>query len=177
MEGTESAVPPAPPPVVEPTQVIEPQPLQGIPLPPAVLLLAVLTLAAFVAGLVRAGPSFKLAIDYERGQRELTVGQPMRAVVHLVPVARAYPKNKEVRIALATAFLDANDPRGAVRVLRTFEGQDVSDEESAKLDALVGRIERLAPPEKPDAATHKAGKQNKGARVPATQNQGAPLPE
>jgi thioredoxin-like negative regulator of GroEL len=116
-------------------------------MPPWVAVLMVFIAAAFIFGIARSGPSFKAGIEYERGQKALEAGNAKTAVDQLSKVEKQFPENKEVRMNLIRAYLAANDPENAARILNTFEGEHVEEKEGQELNDLEFQIGQKLPPD------------------------------
>jgi thioredoxin-like negative regulator of GroEL len=112
-------------------------PLEKIPYPPFVKVLAALTLIAFIVGLVRAPRAIALGIDNERGKRALEAGRYPEAAIALHRVFRAYPDANEARLDYATACLKADHLEEVFETLQWFEGKPVTKEEEERLNSIA----------------------------------------
>lgn len=134
---------PLAPPPVQPTEEPRLQPLAEIPRPKWLVILAGVTMLAFLLGLSRIGHSFGTAINYERAKRHLARGDGAKAAPLLEQLTQEFPRSKDLQIDLADAYTLAKDWEKAIVVLRQFEGVMVKKEEDARLRQIEERFPRL----------------------------------
>lgn len=153
----------APPIIIPPPPPDQPRlvPLEKIPYPPFVRILAALTLLAFVVGLVRAPRAIALGIDNERGKRALEAGKYPEAATALHRVFRAYPDANDARLDYATACLKADHLEEVFETLQWFEGKPVTKEENERLDSIANEFSQKM---KVLEAEQKAAEKAKGGK-------------
>ncbi len=144
--------PQIPPPIAPPVQEAQPVrkyvPLEKIPYPPYVLVLAAITALAFLAGLVRLPGTIRSGIDYENATHLIEINQPQRAVVLLKPLVARYPDSKDIRADLAMAYALNGQLKEGATELDYFEGKEVDRKLNQKLDQIGQIIESKLPSEK-----------------------------
>lgn len=133
----------APPPFVPPTVEQHPQPLARLPLPPFVLILAVVTIIAFLIGLARFPGALSKGIAYERGHRKLEQGDAAEAAALLAPIAKEYPNALDVRIDLLEAYMRSDQFQEAGETLMTFDGVKVTREQETRLSVVESQLDEL----------------------------------
>ena len=142
----DQTVPPILDPPVEKAWV-EPEPLPGIPFPPAIIAFFAIVGVTFVFALTRAPHAFALGKRYEQGHRAYEAGDMKKAAELLAPVVKEFPQAKDVQLDLAQAYAQSGQIEAAIRELSTFQGTMVTDEEGQRLDSIAAIIERQLPPE------------------------------
>ncbi|MBS1700751.1 MAG: hypothetical protein JST12_03755 [Armatimonadetes bacterium] len=105
------------------------------------LVLAAITAAAFVIGLVRLPGSIKSGIDLEMASHYLEINQPKRAAELLKPLVMRYPEAKDARVNLAKAYILSGQLKEGVMELNYFEGQQVDEDFGHKLDEVAGLLD------------------------------------
>lgn len=132
--------PPVQSPPEEEVQHVEPLP--GIPVPPAIRLFFVVVAVSFVFALTRMPHAVSVGLSYERGHQAFEKGEMGKAAEQLAPVAKEFPKAKEVRMDLAEAYARSGQIPEAIRELNSFEGTMVNNKEDARLNSIADIVEQ-----------------------------------
>lgn len=141
---------PSAPPILDPPAEeawVEPEPLPGIPFPPAIIAFFAIVAVTFVFALTRVPHALAVGTRYERGSRAFQAGDMKKAAEQLAPIVKEFPQANEVRFDLAEAYAQSGQIEAAIRELSTFEGTMVTDEEGKRLDSIAAIIEGKLPPE------------------------------
>jgi thioredoxin-like negative regulator of GroEL len=97
-----------------------------------------------------------MGVYYERAKREAIEGNYRDAVKHLKSVVDAYPDATDVKIDLASAYLNSNQFSECEMILLGFEGTMVTTEESGRLNSIgrdvVAREQRFDTGDKASAS-------------------------
>lgn len=111
-------------------------PLEKIPYPVPVLILAAVTVLAFLVGLVRTPHSLSVGIQAEHGAKALAAGNPQEAAVSLKKVLDEFPEARDVRLDYLDACLATGNLKDAFESLDWFDGKKVSKEEEERLNGI-----------------------------------------
>lgn len=139
---------PKPPPFAPPSGADpgsqEPVPLQGLAIPPWVMLFAIVAGLAFVVALARLPGSIGPAVADERADRLLEAGKGEEAAKLLAPLEKRFDTNMGLKIRLARAYLMAHDLQNASDVFGECEGKEVSKDEEQELNELGDQFKSQA---------------------------------
>lgn len=129
----------SPPPVLaaqpEPTP---PEPIHGFPV--WIRVSALIVLATMAYSLITGVSSIRVAVAMERGHRSLVAGKYQEADDQLSQVAKLAHGNVDLTLDLAEAKISDGDLPGAAECLDSLEGQEVTQEEDQRADALGDRL-------------------------------------
>jgi len=146
-----------PPPIAPPSFATPPQmsplssepepelvPLKKLPFPVFVRITMVVTVLAFLVGVVRFPSALSSAVGFERAEKKMASGDAEGAADLLEPIAKSHPNSKEIQLTYGEACLQSERFKEAIDVLQSFEGKEVSKEEDARLNAMESVLSQKA---------------------------------
>ncbi len=145
---------PTPPPPLDaepPAPQVErpvPQPLEKLPFPSFVKVLAAITAVAFTFSLIRVPGAFASGRDYEKAHNLVEKGAFEEALPRLEKVVEHYPAAEEARIDLIKAELGTRRYEEASANLYWFDGKSVNSERDEQLNFLMGQLNDAAKKER-----------------------------
>lgn len=114
--------------------------LERIPLPWYLIVLIVVTLLAFAYGVVNFPNSFKKSIELERAKIWVTSGKANEAIPILEKYSATQPDNKDWKLWLLEAYVEAEKFEKAITVLTWFLDKEVDKREMKRLDAAAHEV-------------------------------------
>lgn len=141
-----SDLPPPPIHVPHPPIPIEPElvPLERLPFPPFVIVMAAVTILAFLAGIVRVPHALGSAITYEHGKRHLAEGNNVKAAAELQSVVKDFPNARTARLDLVDAYLNNQQYREAAITIEYFRDEKLNEEEYSRVDRDLNILDAAA---------------------------------
>ena len=114
--------------------------LEKIPLPWYVIVLVVVTIVAFSFGIANFPNSFKKSVELERAKNWVTAGRANEAILVLKKYSDSQPDNKDWKLWLLEAYVEAKKFKEAEEVLTWFLDRKVEKSEMERLDLAAHKV-------------------------------------
>ena len=118
----------------------EPPVVEGLQLPRWIRVFLVICALVFVVSLVRLPGAIGQALTYERGVKAMRESRHQDAI-RLLTQAYKDSDDPVVKMDLIEAEINANDLNAATKLLKEFEGTEVTEDDHERLTILEGQIE------------------------------------